>query len=107
MVFVRAKNVRCAYKKFPVRTSFTKQIFTLGEELGIGIPSGTLPDIPDSPPVDTSGMPHIPPPVNRIRLRRIVQGIGSPLTGTNSEQVDTPTRQPMSTNTTNSSSSGQ
>ena len=83
---------------------FSKHIFTIGEELDIGIPSGTLPDIPDQRTGDTSGMPDIPPPTDRRRMRRRRQenAFSAPLQ--KSDQMDTPTRAPASSN---SSSSGQ
>ena len=83
---------------------FSKHIFTIGEELDIGIPSGTLPDIPDQCTGDTSAMPDIPPPTDRRRMhrRRQENAFSAPLQ--KSDQMDTPTRAPASSN---SSSSGQ
>ena len=49
---------------------FSKHIFTIGEELDIGIPSGTLPDIPDQHTGDTSGIPDIPQPTDRMCMHR-------------------------------------
>ena len=70
------------------------------------MPRGTLPDIPDEPTGDTSGMPNIPPPRRRLRRRRDENASSTPVQqpGPPNNQIDTPTREPVSSN---SSSSGQ
>lgn len=104
---VHVKNVRRANEKRPTCYFILNYLLLPNIEISIGLPPGQLPDIPDD-----TGMPDIPPPRNRLRLRpkkpesdgaaQEEGGNDTPTPGTSGQSSAAPVRPPVSTPTSSS-----